>query len=223
MPEYDVFLSHNSADKPVVEELARRLVKAGFQPWLDTWNLIPGEPWQEAIEEALDSCATCAVFIGPSGTGPWQNEEMRASIDRRVKDPERTYRVIPVLLPGAERGERSKLPDFLVRATWVEFRRSLDDEHSFHRLVSGIRGTAPGPGPGEAIYEGECPYRGLQFFDVKHAPFFFGREALTEWVLNELRGDNRFLAIIGPSSTASVLPTPRWLLLCLITSYWWGQ
>ena len=50
---YDVFLSHNSADKPAVEELARRLVKAGLQPWLDTWNLIPGEPWQEAIEEAL--------------------------------------------------------------------------------------------------------------------------------------------------------------------------
>jgi len=43
---YDVFLSHNSADKPAVEELARRLVKEGIQPWLDKWNLIPGEPWQ---------------------------------------------------------------------------------------------------------------------------------------------------------------------------------
>ena len=49
---YHVFLSHNSADKPAVEELARRLVKAGIQPWLDTWNLIPGEPWQEAIAAA---------------------------------------------------------------------------------------------------------------------------------------------------------------------------
>jgi PAS domain S-box-containing protein len=213
---YNVFLSHNSADKPVVEKLARRLVKEGIQPWLDTWNLIPGEPWQEAIEEALDSCATCAVFVGPSGTGPWQNEEMRAAIDRRVNDPERAFRVIPVLLPGTERGERSRLPDFLVRATWVEFRRSLDDEHACHRLVCGIRGIEPGPGPGQAVYEGECPYRGLQFFDVEHAPFFFGREALTEWLLDALRpptrlrtdlstgagqGDNRFLVIIGPSGS----------------------
>jgi hypothetical protein len=71
---FDVFLSHNNADKPAVEELARRLVQAGFRPWLDTWNLIPGDPWQEAIEAALGQCATCAVFIGPSGTGPWQNE-----------------------------------------------------------------------------------------------------------------------------------------------------
>jgi signal transduction histidine kinase len=147
----------------------------------------------------LESCATCAVFIGPSSTGPWQNEEMRAAIDRRVREGRGRFRVIPVLLPGAERGERSRLPTFLVATTWVEFRQSLDDEDAFHRLVCGIRGVEPGPG--QAIYEGECPYRGLQFFDVKHAPFFFGREALTEWLLNELRGDNRFLAIIGASGS----------------------
>ena len=204
MPKYDVFLSHNSADKPAVEELARWLVKEGIQPWLDKWNLIPGEPWQEAIEEALDSCASCAVFVGPSGTGPWQNEEMRAAVQRRVDERhagERPFRVIPVLLPGAERGERSRLPSFLVAATWVEFRRTLDDREAFHRLVCGIRGVEPGPAPGEAIYEGECPYRGLRFFDVEHAPFFFGREALTEWLLDELRGENRFLAVIGPSGS----------------------
>ena len=201
---YDVFLSHNSADKPAVEALARRLVQAGVQPWLDTWNLIPGEPFQEAIEEALDRCATCAIFVGPSGTGPWQNEEMRAAIQRRVEERcggERPFRVIPVLLPGAERGQRSRLPSFLVATTWVEFRRTLDDEAAFHRLVCGIRGLAPGPAPGEAVYAGECPYRGLRFFDVQHAPFFFGREALTEWLLNELRGDNRFLAVVGPSGS----------------------
>ncbi len=198
---YHVFLSHNSADKPAVEELARRLVKDGIQPWLDTWNLIPGEPWQEAIEEALERCATCAVFIGPSGASPWQNEEMRAAIDRRVREGGGRFRVIPVLLPGAERGERSRLPTFLVATTWVEFRRSLDDEDAFHRLVCGVRGVEPGPGPGQAVYEGECPYRGLQFFDVEHAPFFFGREALTGWLLDALRGDNRFLAIVGPSGS----------------------
>ena len=71
--QYDVFLSHSSIDKLAVEELAQLLVKIGIRPWLDEWNLIPGEPWQEAIEEALNDCATCAVFIGPSGTGPWQN------------------------------------------------------------------------------------------------------------------------------------------------------
>jgi hypothetical protein len=123
-PRFHTFLSHNSADKPAVEELARRLTREGIEPWLDKWNLIPGDPWQQAIEEALNTCATCTVFIGPSGIGPWQNAEMRAAIDRRVSQG--NFRVIPVVLPGGQRDERSSLPTSLVQTTWVEFRNSLD-------------------------------------------------------------------------------------------------
>ena len=204
---FHVFLSHSSADKPAVEELARRLAQQGIQAWLDKWHLIPGDPWQPAIEKALAESETCAVFVGPSGVGPWQNEEMRAAIDRRVRDSNRAFRVIPVLLPGAERAERSSLPTFLVATTWVEFRSSLDEEEVLHRLVCGIRGVEPGPGPGQAIYEGQCPYRGLRVFDVDDAPFFFGREALVQWLLNKLRPAtegqqvNRFLAIVGSSGS----------------------
>ena len=95
-----VFLSHSSADKPAVEELARRLEGKEIKPELDKWNLIPGDPWQPAIEQALASCASCAVFIGPGGFGAWQNEEMRAAIDRRVGEGVDRFRVIPVLLPA---------------------------------------------------------------------------------------------------------------------------
>jgi WD40 repeat protein/energy-coupling factor transporter ATP-binding protein EcfA2 len=204
-PRYDVFLSHTSSDKPVVEELARILRERGIEPWLDVWHLIPGAPWQEAIEKALQSCATVAVCLGPSGTGPWQNEEMRAAINRRVTDREGTFRVIPVLLPGAERGERSRLPAFLTATTWVEFRDTLDDRRALHRLVCGIRGIEPDPElEGVVAVEGVSPYRGLQFFDVEDARFFFGREALTQWLLDKLRpasAENRFLAIVGPSGS----------------------
>jgi hypothetical protein len=140
---YDVFLSHNSHDKPSVEELARRLVKVGIRPWLDKWNLVPGEPWQEAIEEALDACQTVAVFLGPSGIGPWENEEMRSALEERVRNASR--RVIPVLLPGSSMPEREQLPRFLRRLTWVDFRGGIDDANAFHRLLSGIKGVPPGP------------------------------------------------------------------------------
>jgi hypothetical protein len=204
---FHVFLSHSSTDKPAVEELTRRLAKEGIQAWLDKWYLIPGDPWQPAIEKALVESETCAVFVGPSGFGPWQNEEMRAAIDQRVRDSGKRFRVIPVLLPGAERAERSSLPTFLAATTWVEFRDSLDDQDAFHRLVCGIRGREPGAGPGQAIYEGQCPYRGLRVFDVDDAAFFFGREALVQWLLNEVRPAteaqpvNRFLAIVGASGS----------------------
>jgi hypothetical protein len=76
---YDVFLSHNSADKDAVEAVARRLEdEAALSPLLDQWHLIPGNPWQEELEQALDAARTCAVFIGPHGVGPWENEEMRS-------------------------------------------------------------------------------------------------------------------------------------------------
>ena len=173
---YDTFLSHNSKDKPMVEALARLLKKNKIEAWLDKWHLIPGNPWQEEIEGALADCSTCCVCIGQGDIGPWQNEEMRAAINRRVEEHS-GFRVIPILLPNCTRPERSKLPTFLTQTTWVEFPKSIEDEQALHRLISGIRGIEPGEGLGQAVFEGVCPYRGLEVFDVKHAPFFYGRNA----------------------------------------------
>ncbi len=143
---YDVFLSHNSEDKAQVEKLAARLArKAGIRPWLDKWNLIPGDPWQPAIEQALAVCRSCAVFVGRSEIGPWQLEEMRAAISRRVTDANGHFRVIPVLLPPGSRELINKLPPFLSAASWVEFSNGLADRDAFRRLVCGIQGKEPGP------------------------------------------------------------------------------
>jgi energy-coupling factor transporter ATP-binding protein EcfA2 len=203
---FNVFLSHNSSDKPLVEEIANRLKAVGLEPWLDKWNLIPGDPWQPALEEALADCQSCAVFIGPSGLGTWQHEEMRAAINRRVAAHETNhrFRVIPVLLPGSVRGARSRLPEFLVATTWVEFRRRIDDD-AFRVLERAIRGLPPGPNASGATIG--CPYRGLEFFDVEHAPIYFGRDSLVDWLLSALRGTSspegptRFVAIIGASGS----------------------
>jgi len=176
---YDVFLSHSSADKPAVEELARKLLAAGLTPFLDKWHLVAGEPWQEALEEALDQSRTCAVFVGPKGIGPWQNEEMRSALEERVKDKSR--RVIPVLLPGSLESHKKKLPRFLRRLTWVDLHGDLGDEEVFGRLVSGIKGEAPGPGGSGGV--------GLQKRDYRcmaQAPTGFVHRSQYEEVLDLL-------------------------------------
>ena len=197
---YDAFLSHNSADKPAVTELAHRLRKAGVEPFLDAWHLVPGEPWQEALEGALDSSRTCVVFVGPAGFGTWENEEMRSALSRRVANPE--FRVIPAILPGAVLPDRGRLPRFLSRLTWVDFRPGLDDAAAFDRLLDGIRGVAPDSIDEEIRDEAPiiCPFRGLEVFDEEHAEYFFGREALTQYLVEQLRID-RFLAVVGPSGS----------------------
>jgi len=198
---FDVFLSHNSKDKPAVETLARRLEdEAKVKPWLDKWNLVPGDPWQEAIEEALDQSGTCAVFLGPGGFGGWHHEEMRSALDQRVNQRERKFRVIPVLLPDAVMPERSKLPAFLSRLTWVDFRGGLDDGDAFRRLTAGIRGVAPGRMDGISPVVVERPYRGLEVFDETHTRFFFGREAMTQHLVEALR-QTRFLGVLGASGS----------------------
>jgi hypothetical protein len=141
--QFDVFLSHNSKDKPAVEEIADLLQqKYQVKCWLDKWNLLPGEAWQEGLEEALDQCQTVAVFLGPNVISPWENEEMRSSLEVRVHDKSR--RVIPVLLPGAPEARDLQLPRFLSRLTWVDFRSGLQDETALYRLYCGIKGVIPG-------------------------------------------------------------------------------
>ena len=56
-PRYQAFLSHSSADKPAVGQLARPLEREGVSVWPDKGNLTPGNPWQDEIEAALDACA----------------------------------------------------------------------------------------------------------------------------------------------------------------------
>lgn len=145
--QYDVFLSHNSRDKDAVRWLAERLEdEAGLTVFLDIWNLIPGEPWQEDLEQALAGSETIAVFLGPAGISSWHNKEMRDALNRQASD--RSRRVIPVLLPGADL-DAAEVPSFLSQLTWVDFRSGLENQDSLHRLIAGISGTPPGRGPGK--------------------------------------------------------------------------
>jgi hypothetical protein len=41
--QFDVFLSHNAKDKAAVEKIAKRLLSVGIRPWLDKWQLAPGD------------------------------------------------------------------------------------------------------------------------------------------------------------------------------------
>ena len=206
--EFDVFLSHNSADKPEVLKLDAKLREMGLKPWLDARHLIPGEPWGPAIERALGNCVSCAVIVGPNGFGNVSEDELWVAYQHAIesKQSDRRFRIIPILLPTATRGDRAKLPKFLTANTWVEFSQAIDDPVALDRLFKAIKGVPPG-GEGFRLAKGDSPYRSLEAFDIQHAPLFFGREALTDWLLSRLRGTattegpTRFLAIVGASGS----------------------
>ncbi len=134
---FDVFLSHNSKDKPTVRQLAQALQKRGLQVWLDEEQLVPGRPWQEALEEIIQTTRTAAVLVGKDGLGPWEIPEMRACLSEFVN---RRLPVIPVLLPGAP--TKPELPLFL-RA----FTGSICAADLPTTVWIGCNGASPAPNP----------------------------------------------------------------------------
>jgi hypothetical protein len=204
---FDAFLSYNSQDRSAVEELYRRLKDAGLEPYLDSSEVLGGRPPVRELGLALVECKTCVVFLGPSGLGDWQKEELQIAIDLRTRDKE--FHVVPVLLPGCDRTRRGDVPylKFLLTGSWIEFLKSLDDELAFRKLVESIRGIKAAP-----VVErdtGICPYRGLEAFtdQPEVARFFFGRQNLTSWLVIAHRRQIhaaqgvRFLAVLGPSGS----------------------
>lgn len=136
--DFDVFMAHNSNDKPAILEVGRRLRGAGVYPWIDVEQIAPGRWFQDVIQAVIPRVRAAAIFVGSAGLGRWQALELRTFITACV---ERGLPVIPVLLPGA-----SDIPEeavFLRELNYVQFVGGLDDEHALGRLVWGITGEKP--------------------------------------------------------------------------------
>jgi hypothetical protein len=133
---FDVFLCHNTADKPMVRRIGQRLKEAGILPWLDVEELPPGQPWQPLLEKQIKNIRAAAVCFGAAGIGPWQEREMYGFLNAFAR---RGSPVIPLLLPDAP--SVPDLPIFLAEMTWVDFR--CPDPDPLAQLIWGITGTRP--------------------------------------------------------------------------------
>ena len=124
---YDVFLSHNQADKPRVRRLAERLQAAGVRVWFDEWVINPGDDIYLAIERGLEASRTLVLCLSPAALGSdWVGLERSTVLFR---DPSNTgRRFIPVQLADCS------LPDTLRRYKLFDFRR--DSSRAFQRLLA---------------------------------------------------------------------------------------
>jgi small GTP-binding protein len=141
--KYDIFLSYNSMDQVAVERIAKRLLSVGIRPWLDKWNLSPGDTVTDALEMAIKTIPCAALCFGPGDVGRWHIMEIRAYVEKWALGD---ARMIPVILP--EVNETPELPLFVRQTLWVDMRQwEKDATDGFYRLVCGILGRAPGDSP----------------------------------------------------------------------------
>jgi hypothetical protein len=136
--DYDVFLCHHAKDKPLVEAIGKRLKERGILPWLDIWEIRPGARWQRELRRTIKSVKAAAVFLGPGGTGPWQELEVESILEDFAK---RDRPIIPVILEG--RVGNPRLPSFLSSWHTIDMRNPEPDP--FEQLVWGITGEKPDP------------------------------------------------------------------------------
>jgi len=131
---FDVFLAHNSQDKPQVRAIANKLKRRGLKVWLDEEQILPGRPFQDVIQKALQNVRCAAIFIGSGGLGKWQILESRSLLTRFV---DADIPLIPVLLPGVEGIPEHWL--FLQELNYVKFEHGIEESIALDKLESGIR------------------------------------------------------------------------------------
>jgi hypothetical protein len=129
---FDVFLCHNSKDKPAVRQVAQKLSKEKINPWMDEADIRTGSFWHAAIGQQIETVKSAAVFVGESGVGPWQNREIIALLDQFDR---RACPVIPVILPS-DPPKPVVLPWSLAGFHCVDFRAT--DSQPLKRLIWGI-------------------------------------------------------------------------------------
>jgi hypothetical protein len=90
--EYDVFLSHASADKAAVRELAQRQKADGLRVWFDEWVIQPGDSIPLAIEKGLESSRTLVLAMSQAAfDSEWVTLERHAALFRDPTNQQRRF------------------------------------------------------------------------------------------------------------------------------------
>jgi hypothetical protein len=75
--QWDVFISHASADRDFTERLAKELQGPGLKTWLDATHVKGGEDWAQQIREGIENSRLCIVVLSRTSavSKPWISRE----------------------------------------------------------------------------------------------------------------------------------------------------
>jgi hypothetical protein len=129
-----------SEDRPRVEQLYQNLVAAGFQPWMDAHELVPGEEWLKAIQRGIQSADCFLACISPRSIAKngVLGDEVQSALEQWNKNGRGSkYRLIPVRL------EEVRIPDSLAQLQWFDLFR----DEQWTELARFIRQRIAPPAP----------------------------------------------------------------------------
>lgn len=114
------FLSHASEDKAdFAEPLERELASLSIRPWLDKWEIRPGDSLvRKLFDEGVATADAVIVVVSQYSAGKrWVRAELDAAMVRKITED---TRLIPIRLDGAD------MPAPLQMLVWHDAARTED-------------------------------------------------------------------------------------------------
>ncbi|MBI3914524.1 MAG: tetratricopeptide repeat protein [Chloroflexi bacterium] len=135
--EYDVFLSHNRADKNWTRMLAARIEREkwnerALKVFFDEWDIQPGDNIPIALERALPTSRKIALVMSPDFFNSEWTESERAAAT--IFSPaNRSKRMMPLLVRDCD------IPSMLAPLKYIDFRDAAKFESAFKQLLAFLR------------------------------------------------------------------------------------
>ena len=142
--QWDVFLSHATADKDFVRPIARRLSEDGITLWIDEESLAPGDHVLGEIEAGIQRSQILVFFASHASIGSaWASLERQSAMFRDPLNKARRFVTVRI--------DDIVLPDVLKGFKYIDW-KSLGDEVAYKMLLSVCPVRTSGP-PKSVIFQ----------------------------------------------------------------------
>ncbi len=136
--QIQIFIAHANEDKPQVRELYTKLKQAGYKPWLDEEDLIPGLNWREEIPKALKSSDLFLACLSSTSIRKrgYIQREFKMAMEMLAEMPPGTIYLIPLKLDDCEIPElrQSEYGLNLRDLQWLDYWKP----NGFEKLIKAI-------------------------------------------------------------------------------------
>src|SRR5262245_404775 len=126
-----VFISYSRKDSAAfADELLAGLEVAGFAPFLDRHDIVPGEPWEARLGGLIEQSDTVVFVVSPEAV---KSEQCTWEVDRTI---EVSKRLLPVIFKSVPDDD---IPEKLRRLQFVSFDSGLGFARPLSQLAEALR------------------------------------------------------------------------------------
>jgi tetratricopeptide (TPR) repeat protein len=127
-----IFISYARQDKAIVDKLYSGLANAGFQPWMDTEDILPGQDWSRILRKTIKDCHLFIFCISRNSVDKrgFIQREIREALDVISEKLDDDIFIIPVRIEAT----CDDMPDSIRKYNRVD----LFEENGFEKLRKAI-------------------------------------------------------------------------------------